>query len=137
MSDLHLWMQAVVRSNQKQMLARVASSIRQVTAEQRADLVTPADFATFQQQLTQEVADVIQQLRAEVDEASSGHVEQHQYSPAQNVSSRPAEPKPYEISDFSASKLRRQQCKRRVQKLHVGPAFVDASSGQIKVRTDA
>ena len=38
----------------------------------RADMVTPADFATFQQQLRQEVADVIQQLRAEVDESTSG-----------------------------------------------------------------
>ena len=34
-----------------------------------------ADFATFQQQLRQEVADVIQQLRAEVDEAISGRMD--------------------------------------------------------------
>ena len=40
--------------------------------QQRADMVTPADFATFKQQLRQEVADVIQQLRAEVNEAISG-----------------------------------------------------------------
>ena len=44
-------------------------------------MVTPADFAAFQQQLRQEVADVTQQPRAEVNEAISGrygHVEQYQ-----------------------------------------------------------
>ena len=52
-------------------------------------MVTPADFATFQQQLRQEVTDVIQQLRAEVKKAISGrkgHVEQHQHSPPERIS---------------------------------------------------
>ena len=34
-------------------------------------MVTPADFAAFQQQLRQEVTDVMQQLRAEVNDAIS------------------------------------------------------------------
>ena len=38
-------------------------------------MVTTADFATFQQQLRQEVADVIQQLRAEMNEAISGRMD--------------------------------------------------------------
>ena len=71
------------------------------TAEERADMDTPADFGTFQQQLRQEVADVIQQLRAEVNEAISGRMDMLNSinSALQNVSARPAEPKPYRISD--------------------------------------
>ena len=38
-------------------------------------MVTPADLVTLQQQLRQEVADVIQQLRAEVNEAISGRMD--------------------------------------------------------------
>ena len=38
-------------------------------------MVSPADFATFQQQLRQEVAGVIQQLRAEMNEAISGRMD--------------------------------------------------------------
>ena len=53
-------------------------------------MVTPADFATFQQQLRQEVADVIQQLRAEaisvrMDMLNGINTALH------NVSARPAE----------------------------------------------
>ena len=71
-------------------------------------MVTPADLVTLQQQLRQEVADVIQQLRAEVNEAisgrmdmmnsisavfqrmtakpaESGHVEQHQHSTPERI----------------------------------------------------
>ena len=65
-------------------------------------MVTPADFATFQQQLRQEVADVIQQLRAEVNEAISGRTDMLNSINAalQNVSARPAESKPCRISDL-------------------------------------
>ena len=65
-----------------------AAAVAAATAEQRADIVTPADFATVPQ-LRQEVADVMQQLRAEVNEAISGrmdNVEQHQYSPPECIS---------------------------------------------------
>ena len=72
------------------------------TPEQCADIVTPADFATFQQQLRQEVADVIQQLRAEINEAISGRMDtMSSISTAlQKVSANAAESKPYRISDL-------------------------------------
>ena len=38
-------------------------------------MVTPADFAAFQQQLRQEVTDVLQQLRAKVNDAISGRMD--------------------------------------------------------------
>ena len=38
-------------------------------------MVTPADFAAFQQQLRQEVTDVLQQLRAEVNDSISGRMD--------------------------------------------------------------
>ena len=65
-------------------------------------MVTPADFATFQQQLRKEVADVIHQLRAEVNEAISGRMDMLNsiYTAFHNVSVRPAESKPYRISEF-------------------------------------
>ena len=64
-------------------------------------MVTPADFATFQQQSRQEVADVIQLLRAGVNEAISGRMDMLNSinTALQNVSARPAEAKPYRISD--------------------------------------
>ena len=49
-------------------------------------------------QLRQEVADVIQQLRAEVNDAISGRMDIN--TALQNVSARPAESKPYRISDL-------------------------------------
>ena len=71
-------------------------------AEKRASTVTPADFATFQQQLRQEVADVIQQLRAEANKATSGRMDMlnNINTALQNVSARPAESKPYRVSDL-------------------------------------
>ena len=65
-------------------------------------MVTPADFATFQQQLRQEVADVIQQLRAEMNEAISGRLDMmNSISTAlQKVSAKPAESKSFRISDL-------------------------------------
>ena len=65
-------------------------------------MVTPADFVTFQQQLRQEVADVIQQLRAEVNEAISGRMDMMNSISAalQRVTAKSAESKPYRISDL-------------------------------------
>ena len=65
-------------------------------------MVTPADFATFQQQLRREMADVIQQLRAEVNESINGRMDMLNCINAalQNASTRPAESKPYRISDL-------------------------------------
>ena len=61
-------------------------------------MVAEADFATFHQQLRQEMTDVIQQLRAEVN----GRMDMLNSINAanQNASTRPAESKPYRISDF-------------------------------------
>ena len=64
-------------------------------------MVTPADFETFQQLLRQKVADVIQQLRVEVNEATSGRMDMMNsiITALQKVSAKPAECKPYMISD--------------------------------------
>ena len=65
-------------------------------------MVTPADFETFQQLLRQKVADVIQQLRVEVNEATSGRMDMMNsiITALQKVSAKPAECKPYMISDL-------------------------------------
>ena len=65
-------------------------------------MVTPADLVTLQQQLRQEVADVIQQLRAEVNEAISGRMDMMNSISAalQRMTAKPAESKPYRISDL-------------------------------------
>ena len=65
-------------------------------------MVTPADFATFQQQSRQEMSDVIQQLRAEVNESINGRMDMLNNINAalQNVSTKPAESKPYRTSDL-------------------------------------
>ena len=79
-----------------------AAAAAAATAELCADMVIPADFATYQQQLRQEVADVIQQLRAEVNDATSGRMDMmNSISTAlQKVSAKPAESKTYRISDL-------------------------------------
>ena len=65
-------------------------------------MVTPADFAAFQQQLRQEATDVMQQLRAEVNDPISGRMDMLNSinTALQNVSARPAETKPFRISDL-------------------------------------
>ena len=74
-------------------------------------MVTPADLVTLQQQLRQEVADVIQQLRAEVNEAISGRMDMMNSISAalQRMTAKPAESKPYRISDLITKKLGRRQ----------------------------
>ena len=82
-------------------------------------MVTPADFATFQQQLRQEVADVMQQLTAELNEAISDRVDlMNSISTAlQTVSAKPAESKPYRISDLIPRHWEGSNEKGEVQKL--------------------
>ena len=65
-------------------------------------MVTTADMAVFQQQLRQEVADVIQQLRTEMNEKINGRMDMlNSISTAiQNMSVKPNDFKPYKISDL-------------------------------------
>ena len=65
-------------------------------------MVTTADFAVFQQQLRQEMTDVIQQLRTEMNETVSGRMDMLNSinTALQNVSAKPTDSKPYRISDF-------------------------------------
>ena len=73
--------------------------------EHWADMVTPADLVTLQQQLRQEVADVIQQLTAEVNDSISaicGRMDMMNSISAalQPMTAKPAESKSYRISDL-------------------------------------
>ena len=65
-------------------------------------MVTAADFAVFQQQLRQEMADVIQQLRVEMNEMVNGRMDMlNSISTAiQNVSMKTNDSKPYRITDL-------------------------------------
>ena len=65
-------------------------------------MVTTADFVVFQQQLRQEMTDVIQQLRTEMNEKVNGRMDMLNSinTALQNVSARPPENKPYRISDL-------------------------------------
>ena len=65
-------------------------------------MVTAADFAVFQQQLRQEMTDVIQQLRTEMNETVIGRMDMlNSISTAiQNVSTKTNDSKPYRISDL-------------------------------------
>ena len=62
----------------------------------------PADFAVFQQQLRQEITDVIQQLRTEMNETVNGRMDMlNSINTAhQNVSTETTDFKLYRISDF-------------------------------------
>ena len=87
-------------------------------------MVTPADFAAFQQQLRQEVTEVMKQLRAEVDDSISGRMDMLNSinTALQNVSARPAENKPYRISDL----IPRNWKATMKRELYVRLVFVDA-----------
>ena len=64
-------------------------------------MVTTADLAAFQQQLRQEMADVIQQLRTEVNESINGRMDMSSISAAmKDVSAKTSDSKPYRISDL-------------------------------------
>ena len=65
-------------------------------------MVTPADLVTLQQQLRQEVADVIQHLISEVNEAISGRMDMMSSISAalQRMTAKPAESMPYRISNL-------------------------------------
>ena len=65
-------------------------------------MVTTADFAVFQQQLRQEITDVIQQLRTEMNETVNGRMDMLNSinTALQNVSTKTTDFKPYRISDL-------------------------------------
>ena len=65
-------------------------------------MLTTTDFATFQQQLRQEMADVIQQLRVEGNESISCGMDMlnSMNTALQNVSAKPTDSKPYRFSDL-------------------------------------
>ena len=65
-------------------------------------MVTPADLVTFPHQLRQVVADVIQQLRAEMSETISSRMDMMGSIRAalQRVSAKSTESKAYRISDL-------------------------------------
>ena len=65
-------------------------------------MVTTADFAVFQQQLRQEMTDVIQQLRTEMNETVNGRMDMFNSinTALQNVSTKTTDSKPYRISDL-------------------------------------
>ena len=65
-------------------------------------MVTTADLAAFQQQLRQEMADVIQQLRTEMNERINGRMDMlNSISTAiQDVSMKTNDSQPYRISDL-------------------------------------
>ena len=65
-------------------------------------MVTTTDFATFQQQLRQETADVTQQLSVEGNESTSGRVDMLSSinTALQNVTAKPTDSKPCRISDL-------------------------------------
>ena len=65
-------------------------------------MVTTADMAVFQQQLRQEVADVIQQFRTEMNERINGRLDMLNSisTEIQGMSAKPNVFKPYKISDL-------------------------------------
>ena len=65
-------------------------------------MVTTADFAVFQQQLRQEMTDVMQQLRTEMNETVNGRMDMLNSinTALQNVSTKTTDSKPYRISDL-------------------------------------
>ena len=65
-------------------------------------MVTTADIAVFQQQLRQEVADVIQQLRTEMNEKISSRMDMLNSirTAMQSMAGRPNDLRPYKISDL-------------------------------------
>ena len=65
-------------------------------------MVTTADFAAFQQQMRQEVADAMQQLRVEITGPINGRVDMlgSINTALQNVAAKPVDSKPYRISDL-------------------------------------
>ena len=72
----------------------------QLQKKQQADMVTTADFAVFQQQLRQEMTDVIQQLRTEMNETVNGRMDMLNSinTARQNVSMKTTHFKPYLIT---------------------------------------
>ena len=83
-------------------MAAAAAATASDPAELRSDMVTTADLAAFQQQLRQEVADEIQQLRAEVTGTIDSRFDMTSSinTALENVAAKPVDSKPYRISDL-------------------------------------
>ena len=92
-------------------------------------MVTAADLAVFQQQLRQEVEDVIQQLRTEMNETINGRMDMLNSinTALQNVSTKTNDSKPCRISDLIPRNWEGNNEKRRIPMLYVRLALVDAS----------
>ena len=92
-------------------------------------MLTTTDFATFQQQLRQEMAHLIQQFRVEENESISGGMDMlnSMNTPLQKVSAKPTDSKSYRISDLIPRNWKGSNEKPRIPKLHVRLALVDAS----------
>ena len=65
-------------------------------------MVTIADFAVFQQQMRQDVADVMQQLRVEMTGTINSRINMLSSinTALQNVAAKPVDAKPYRTSDL-------------------------------------
>ena len=82
------------------------------------------------------MADVIQQVRNELDETVNGRIDMSNgiATALQRVSANPSASKPYRISDVIPRKLGGQQRQGRSPTLHARPALVDSKRGLMKVR---
>ena len=103
--------------------------------------MTWADLVTFQQQLRSEVAEIIQQVRTELNDTVGGRTDvvNSINHAVRNMTVKPAPAPapatPYQISDLIPKKLGRQPRQGILQKLHVA-ALVDAGVHCLK-REDA
>ena len=90
------------RSEVSELKRGTATAAAPDLADLRTDRVTTADFKAFQQQLRQEVAEVMQQLKAEMTGSINSRVDMlSSISTAlQNVAAKPVDSKPYRISDL-------------------------------------
>ena len=117
------------RSKVSEFKHRTAAAAATDPVDLSTDMVTTTDFASFQQQLRQDMADVIQRLRVEVTGATNGRTDMLNSikTALQNVTVWPADSKPISNQRLYSKELGRQQPKRRISKLHVRLAGVGAS----------
>ena len=99
-------------------------------------MVTAADIAAFQQQLRQEVTDVLEQLRAKVNDTISGRMDMlNSINRAlQNVSAGPAENKPNRSSDLIARNRKGNNEKKECSGALCQTCTCGCKHGQIKER---
>ena len=79
-----------------------AAAAAPTPAELRTDMVTTPDFTALQQQFRQDMTDVIQQLRVEVNETVSGRKDMlnSTNTALQKTSAKPTASKLYRICDL-------------------------------------